>query len=50
MRWGPLHGNRQDASCLSDFGTLEIPIIPAPPGLGLLGAGALLARARRRSP
>jgi len=51
MRWGPLHGNRQDASCLSDFGTLEIPIIPAPPGLALLGiCGArACARPRRRS-
>jgi hypothetical protein len=51
IKWGPLNGNIQAASCLSDFGTLNIPIVPAPGGLALLGiAGALTcARPRRRS-
>jgi hypothetical protein len=48
IKWGPLNGNLQNATCLSDFGTLNIPIVPAPPGLGLLGLWGVLAGTRPR--
>jgi hypothetical protein len=51
IKWGPLNGNLQTVSCLSDFGTLQIPIVPAPPSVALLGIGGVVActRPRRRS-
>jgi hypothetical protein len=49
IKWGPLNGNILWASCLSDFGTLNIPIVPAPAGIAVLGLGGVIAFARRRS-
>jgi hypothetical protein len=51
IKWGPLNGNVQATRCLSSFGSLEIPIVPTPSGLGLLVLGGVIAcaRARRRS-
>jgi hypothetical protein len=49
IKWGPQFGNLQYAYSLSDFGTLNIPILPAPATLALLGLGGVIAAARRRS-
>jgi hypothetical protein len=50
IKWGPLNGNIEYAGSLSSFGTVSVPIIPAPSGLVLLGAGGAIAlgRGRRR--
>jgi hypothetical protein len=51
IRWGPLNGNIQAVISLSSFSTVNIPIVPAPSGLVLMGLGGALAcaRARRRA-
>jgi hypothetical protein len=50
MKWGPLNGNIMMVSCPSLYVTLDVPIIPAPSGLVLVGAGVIAcARARRGS-
>jgi hypothetical protein len=49
IRWGPFSGNEQTVYSLSDFGTLNIPIVPAPAGLALLGVGGVIAFTRRRT-
>jgi hypothetical protein len=48
IKWGPLNANIQVATCLSEFGNINIPIVPAPAGLALLGLGGVVASARAR--
>jgi hypothetical protein len=49
IKWGPLNGNIQYATCLSSFGGVQIPIVPAPSAIALLGLGGLIACRRKRS-
>jgi hypothetical protein len=47
IKWGPLNGNLQAAACLSSFGDIQIPIVPAPSGLALWVLGGFAAGRRR---
>jgi hypothetical protein len=48
VKWGALNGNIQATTALSTFGSVDIPVVPAPSSLALLGLGGLIAGRRRR--
>jgi hypothetical protein len=48
IKWGALNGNIETATALSSFGSVTIPVVPAPSSLALLGLGGLIAGRRRR--